>query len=406
MGGKSAPPAPDYTPMMQAQMAMSAEQAQVSREQLAWAKETWAADRKFTTDMYDISRPIVLAQAATALANADNVQKILDIQAKTSQNEYDAGVENRARYKDVFQPIEDDLVRDAATYDSPQKIDELRGRAMADVSDQFDQTRRTAAQRLESYGIDPGQTRAAALDVGVRTAEAASKAAAGEGARLNAENTGRALRGEAINIGKGYPGQIAQAYATSAGAGQGLVGNVANAGKTAMAGSNDLVTQRLASSASGNAMMGSPTAWMSGAAGSMRDAVNTQNISFNNQLASWKATEDASGAGWGGAGKLLGMGMGLFMKDGGKVAPQGAIPADPADPRGKMDRFSVGLSGGEYIIPKSVVDRLGTQHLDKLVAKHGDDSARAAAENRLKTGKPGGTRKPPSAQAGAIPLSV
>ena len=35
------------------------------------------------------------------------------------------------------------------------------------------------------------------------------------------ENTGRALRGEAINLGRGYQSQIAQAYATSQQAGAG-----------------------------------------------------------------------------------------------------------------------------------------------------------------------------------------
>jgi hypothetical protein len=410
MGGKSAPPPPDYTPLMNAQVAMSQEQAAVSREQLAWAKETWAADRVFATDMYNISKPIVMAQAATALGNAANQQKILDIQARDAQSNSDFAQQQQERYKTVFQPMEDSLVQDAKTYDSPQKIDELRGRAMGDVSDQFDQTRTAAAQRLESYGIDPGQTRAGALDVGVRTAEAAAKAGAGETARVNAENTGRALRGEAINIGKGYPGQVAQAEATASGMGQGLVGNVQGAGKGAMAGSNDLLTQRLASSASGNQLMGNPSTWMAGARGSLSDAASTQYNGYQNQLASWKATEGASGAGWGGAGQLLGMAGGMFMMaKGGKFAPQqnqGAIPTDPADPAGKKDRFNVALSGGEYIVPKSAVDRLGTKHLDQLVAKHGDNEAQQAALARLKTGKPGGTTRGATAQTGAIPLTV
>jgi hypothetical protein len=408
MGGKSAPPAPDYSPIANAQMEMSKEQAQVAREQLAWAKETWAADREFSSNIFDITKPIMMAQAATAMANSENQQKIIDIQAKSAQNEYDAAVDNRERYKNTFQPIEDQLVSDAASYDSPQKIAELRGRAIGDVNDQFDQARKSAAQRLESYGIDPGQTRQGALDIGVRTAQASQQAAAGEGARLNAENTGRALRGEAINIGKGYPGQIAQAYATSTGAGQNAFNNVAGTAKSAMAGGNDLVTQRLATSSLGNQLMGNPTNWMSGASTSLANSANTLHMGFQDQLASWKATDDASSAGWGGAGKLLGMGMGLFLKEGGKVGhnPAGAIPLDPQDPQGRRDRFGVALSGGEYIVPKSAVDRLGTKHLDQLVAKHGDETDRQAAMSRLQTGKPGGTTKKPDPQAGAIPLAI
>ena len=406
MGGKSAPPPPNYAPIAQAQLEMSKEQAQVSREQLAWAKETWAADRAFTSNIFDITKPIMMAQAATALANSENQQKIIDIQAKSAQNEYDAAVDNRERYKSVFQPIEDEVVRDAASYDSPQKIAELRGRAIGDVNTQFDQARTNAAQRLESFGIDPGQTRQGALDIGVRTSQAAAAAGAGEGARLNAENTGRALRGEAVNIGKGYPGQIAQAYATSVGAGQNAFGNVQGAAKGGMAGGNDLITQRLASSSLGNQLMGNPTSWMSGARGSLSDSANTLHMGYQDQLSSWKATQDASGAGWAGAGKLLGMGMGMFLKEGGKFEPAGAIPLDPQDPNGQRDRFNVALSGGEYVIPKSAVDRLGTKHLDQLVAKHGSPQDQQAALKRMQTGKPGGTTKKPDPQSGAIPLSI
>lgn len=61
----------------------------------------------------------------------------------------------------------------------------------------------------------------------------------------------------------------------------------------------------------------------------------------------------------------------------------------------------VNLSGGEFIMPHSVVARKGHAHFDKLVAQHGDATDRAAAEARLK-GAPAGRGEdgppPPASQ--------
>lgn len=397
--GSKAPPPPNYAPLMQAQMAMSKEQAAISREQLAWAKETWRADRDFQMDIFSITRPVLEAEAAFSQANAANKQKIMDVYARQSENQAKWAEEQQSRYKELYQPLEDKLVQEANTYDSPEKQAELRGRAIGEVSDQFDAARRNAASRLESYGIDPGQTRAAALDTGVRLQEAQAKVGAGEGARLQSEATARALRGEAINIGKGYPGQVAQSYATAnqgGAGGSGMIGGAMNAGVSGLQG---LSTARNNQSGMGTAMMGSPTQWMSGAAGSLRDAGNTMFQGYDAELKHFNANQAAWGGIGKGVGSLLGFGMGFF-NDGGK------IPHDPEDPAGKKDRFAIAVAGGEHVIPTSVVKRLGSDHFDKLIMKFGNPDEAEAAAVRVKTGKPGGERTKPHSQAGAIPLSM
>jgi hypothetical protein len=90
---------------------------------------------------------------------------------------------------------------------------------MADVKNSFQAARTNALGQLESYGIDPSQTRFGALDLSTRIAEAAATAAAGTQSRLNTEATGLALQGEAIKTGRGYAPDIAQAYASSTNAG-------------------------------------------------------------------------------------------------------------------------------------------------------------------------------------------
>lgn len=396
MGGK-APDPPDYRPLMQAQMAMSREQAAAAREQLAWAKEQWNADRAFQNEIFGITRPILEAEAAFATQNAGNRQKLLELYTRQAEGETAWAEQQRQRYRDIYQPLEDQFVREAKTYDSPEKIAELRGRAMADVSDQFDAARKNAASRLESYGIDPGQTRAAALDTGVRLQEAATKAAAGEGARLQAEATGRAMRGEAINIGKGYPAQVAQSYATAMGGGQAANGMIGQSMQAGVNGLNGLSAARNQQTGMGTSMMGSPTSWMSGAANSMSNAGTTMFQGYNAQMQKYQADQ----ASWGGIGSGLGSlaGFALGFNDGGE------IPADPRDPAGKKDRFAIAVAGGEHVIPTSVTRRLGSDYFDKLILKHGTPEEQAAAAQRLKTGKPGGSPAR-GREAGAIPLAM
>jgi hypothetical protein len=398
MGGK-APAPPNYTPIANAQMEMAKEQSQVMREQLAWAKETWNADRDFMTDIFNITKPILESEAAYAMSNGENRQKLLEVQTRTAQREETAAIENRERYKNVYQPIEDDLIKTAKEADSPEKIAEMRGRAMGDVADQFDVARRKAAQQLEGMGIDAGQTRGGALNLAVNVQEASAKAAASEGARIGAENKALALRGEAINIGKGYPGQIAQANATALGGAQAGGANIAGAGTQGFNMGNSLISARNSTSANGGNMMGSPTQWGAGASGNYAGAANTLTQGYNAQLAQFKADSAVSSGIGSGLGSLLGFGLG-FINKGGK------IPHDPVDPAGRKDRFAIAVAGDEYVIPASAARRLGTKYLDRLVMQHGDEQDASAASHRMKTGKPGGQPNPPSADSGAIPLRM
>ena len=218
-GGKgSSAPAPDYSATIQANRENAAITKQIADEQLAWAKETYAQDRATTDELLAVLMPTMRSEAA-------------------------AGEEMRNRYRDTFIPLEDQFIRDAQGYNTPERQEAEAARAVTDVTQAFDAQRRGALARLESYGVDPSTVRAGALDRGVRVAQAAVTAGAANSARLNTEATGRALLGEAINIGRGYPGQIAQAYGTAQQAGQGGV------------------LSGLQTTASGSNTMGSPIQW-------------------------------------------------------------------------------------------------------------------------------------------------
>jgi hypothetical protein len=199
MGGKgNKVAAPDYTPVAAANKESAELSAQVAREQLAWGREQYASDRAVT-------------------------QQFLDVMLPNMRTEAEAGARERERYQNVFQPVEDELVREAAAYGTPERMELEAGKAQADVAQAFDAQRKGALAALESYGVDPSQTRSGALDRSARISQAAASAGASNAARTQVENIGRALRGEAINIGRGYPGSIAQAFNTAQAAGGGAV---------------------------------------------------------------------------------------------------------------------------------------------------------------------------------------
>lgn len=231
MGKASAPTPPDYTPVAMANLAAAKISQETAEKQLVWAKEQYA-------DQAPHTKAYMQAMTANAEAQTANAQKAQD------------------RYATTYQPIEDSFVNTTNNWNSTARSDQNAGAAEADVASNFDQARKSALQNLESYGIDPSTTRFGALDLGTRISQAAATAGAGTQSRLNTMATGLALQGEAINTGKGYPGNVAQSYAGATNAG----------GAGISAGLNT-------SSTYGN-LMGTPTQW-NGVATNERQAAAT-----------------------------------------------------------------------------------------------------------------------------------
>jgi len=158
LGGKSSAPAPpDYGPLIQANEKTSKFAMKLAQEQWDWARK-----------VYDENSGLMKETNTSFL--------------KTMENARIASEEDRARYKDIYQPLEDKMVHDLNTYDTPERRDQEVGAAQANVAQQFDAARDQATQQLESFGVNPSATRFAAMDVDLRTREAATKAAAGTGA--------------------------------------------------------------------------------------------------------------------------------------------------------------------------------------------------------------------------------
>lgn len=346
MGKKSTPKPPDLGPYADALEKSGEWGFLTAQEQLKWAKEQDAANRAL-------------------------LQQVLGPQLAAQADQQEWAKKDRARYEGVFQPLENNLVQDFQSYGTPERIAAERGRAMSDVSQQFDAQRRNALQRLESFGVDPSQTRNAALDIGMRTAQAAAMAGAGTNAQRITEDKARALRADAINIGRGLPSQVAQSY-----------GQSVAAGNSAISGANQTTGTGAMALGSANQFMGTGQAGYQGAG-------NMASQGFQNQMSAYNAQQQANASMMSGIGSAVGM-AGMFLADGGTprralplMDPKGPVDEGPTDGSGIDDQVHAKLSVGEYVIPADVVQRKGVEFFDKLLEKYHTPAAQQRAEQKM-----------------------
>ena len=376
MGKKSkAPPPPDYTPVAQASAEAARYSYQLGKEQLQWARDQYAMDREVSDRV---------------------VNRFLQ-----TQDENDAAArKDRARYEQTYQPLENTLVADAQSYASPERKEMEMGRAQANVAQQFQQARQAAAQNLESYGINPNSGRFAALDMGSRVQQAAASAAAGNQASQQVDAIGRALRSEAINVGRGYPGQVAQTYGTALQSGQGAVNS------------------QLATTASGANTMGTGMGWQGLGNQSVGTWGNTLNMGYQNQLARFQANQNASS----GLGTALGIGAGLIngmstasgatglaaigamLEEGGAVPDLsgGQVPDHASPTRGAaIDDVPARLNVGEFVMPKDAVSWFGERTFQNMIQKSRKEREQAVAKPEVAIVPP---EQPSYASRSALPV--
>lgn len=375
-----APPPPDYTPIANASAASAQMAAVLAQQQFDWARQRYAEDKAVTDRV---------------------VGSFLDTQRRNA----DAAARDRARYEDTFQPLEDELVRDAQSFATPERKALEMGKAEANVAQQFDAARQSAQRNLESFGVNPNATRFAALDIGLRTQQAAAMAAEGNRAAATTDATGRALRSEALNIGKGYPGQVAGTYGTALQAGTG--------------GANG----QLAQTASGANTMGTGTQWSTQGNQALTTWGNTLNTGYNNAMQGWQADQ----ADWQGLGALAGAGLGMlsgskkpwiFAADGGPIpdeklppsalpaTPGGAVPPQASPSSGiAVDDVNAKLTAGEYVIPRDVVEVKGTEFFERLIqsARKAKHEATAKPTRGMALPGPAAFQSRP---AGALPVGA
>lgn len=376
MGKDDAPAAPDYSQIAAASEKSANLAFQVAQDQLAWAKEQYAHNSAITDTVVD-----------SALGQMDQAGQW--------------AAEDRSRYENIYQPLEEQQAADAQDWASPERKEAAAGAAEADVAQQFESARQSATQKLEQFGVDPSQTRQGALDSQSRFAEAAARAGAGNTARRGLDDQQQALIANAVNVGKGYPSQYTAQQGVQSGAG------------------NQAVNSSLATTQSGSNTMGTPATWQGLGNSALGTWANTLNMGFQNQLSSFNA-DQASSSGIGGIlGQVAGFGLSKIpgLADGGSVPPAGpptAIPVphsgvsvtpDTSPSRGTVtDDVPANLNVGEFVVPKDVMAWRGEQWMQKEIMKARQQAANpqtAPAQGQPQMPAPG----PPRIQT-AIPVGA
>lgn len=377
MGKKSdPPPGPDYNRLLKITEKYAAENSALMNEYMDFFKTSYADQKELQDQINEIQLPAMKDEAELAQAQRD-------------------------RYREMGIPFENEYLDKITNWDTEQRRDERAGQAQAGIQMAADAARESELRRLEGYGIDPSQTRSAALDSNLRLQQALSTAAAGNNERQAVEREGLALGSEAINIYKGMPAQAAAHLATASQAGQTSFGNQAAMGQMGQSAYGQLGNMN----AQGFNMY--------------NQGYNTANNIYGNQLRGYELQQQYGAANqWGQlAGAALGAasssggfgGLFGFGAEGGPVphAAEGGIPANaqgtaapggagrpdrpgapqapaaqprPASQGIPADNQPTMLTPGEFVIPDDVARWEGEKNLQKIINKAREDRTRTEAE--------------------------
>ena len=326
------PNPPDYGEVIGLSKEQAEKSYELSQQQFQWAQDQWMNQK-------------------------DTLESIISSSLPHMQDQWNFAKEDRARYEELYQPLEDQFLDRASRWDTTERREQEAAKAQTEVATQFEAQRQNALQRLEGYGVDPSQTRSQALDLGVRIEEAKAMATGANNARTRVENEGMELLGNTIQQGRGLAAQGTQ-YGAAANTTAAVTGNASSAWQGA------------------NESMGTPLQWGAHGNNALGNTANAKTQQFEGDISQHNAEQapmnsliqaGATAAGLAG------------FAEGGEVQALPSPPGEGGEMRGpggpKDDAIPARISDGEYVIPTDVVRRKGTEFFDKLIAKTQEDLA-------------------------------
>jgi len=187
--------------------------AGLSEEQLAWAKELWAETAPERA-------------AASARAGAVSDAQLEGMRVATNQAQDYSNYE-----RTTFRPLERQIVAEAQGFDSEANQSAAAGRATGDVRAAFDAQRDIAVRDATRMGFNPSDGNVMAAKATLDTGEALGVAAGANRAREQVKTVGRAMRQDAVNLGR----NLASSQATQAGLAVSAGNSSANTGQMPIA---------------------------------------------------------------------------------------------------------------------------------------------------------------------------
>jgi len=234
--------------------------------------------------------------------------------------------EQYQRYKDKFEPLQDEIIADAQAYDTEANRERIASEAIGDVSTQFEIQRQNEKMRAGQYGIDPTSGRYRGMSEASNINEAATKASAANRARTAAEQLGWAKKMDAIGLGSGIFGNQATSTGLALNAGSAAIG----AGQVPISNYG----------AMGSSLTGAIGSSMGGWSNVGQLGVGKYNADVN----AYSAQQQASAAGSAGLGSALGSIAGAAASLYGTNTLTAAIAARPtSDIRTKQNIEVVGM---------------------------------------------------------------
>lgn len=267
MGGKGGGDAPAPDPNVGVAALKNAE---LGQNWLDFAKQQFDVGNVRQADMDALTKRVTEQQLAT--------------QDQTNQ----WAQEDRARYKGTFQPLQDEFIKTANEYDTPEKEAQAAAEAKSDVQRNATQQQGAEQRSMAAMGINPLSGRFQGQSRATSTLTALAGAGAENAARENVRNKALALKSDAINMGNGLPASAASAYGLGLNAGNSAVGN------TSAANSNFYQNNGVMSQGYGGAMQGY---------NNMGSLLNSQ---YNGQVNAWSAQQQAGAASGAGLGSMVG----------------------------------------------------------------------------------------------------
>lgn len=251
-------------------------QAETGQQWLDFAKEQFAIGNERQDEIDALTNQVTEAQIA-------------------SMNDANArATEQWDRYKSVFQPIEDEYIKEATTWGSEERQAKMAAEAKADVLSNAAAAKQQNQRNMASMGIDPTSGRYAGVDRANDLNTALAAAGAQNQARDQVRGQALALKEGVANMGRGATSTSAQQVGLGLNAGNSAVGNTATGQQLWQSNAN------IMSQGYGGAMQG------------YAGMASTLNQQYSNQLAGWQANQQSAAGFMGGIGNLAGTAAGLY----------------------------------------------------------------------------------------------
>jgi hypothetical protein len=187
------------------------------------------------------------------------------------------------QYNNLFAPENAQLIKDANSYASPERMAVDMGMAGATQAQANKAAMDNATRALQAYGIDPSSGRYAALDKAAAVQNAANVAGAENMQRVQDIQMGQNLRSQAVQVGAQLPAAIT------------------NSANTAIQANTGAINASLANANTGRNLMSLPQSYLNTAMGIKLPPTGQQSSGFS--IGRSNSSRPSSQGGQGGAGQ-------------------------------------------------------------------------------------------------------